>query len=69
MRHGRERLDDEIRAIFGEDEKSPDGVEKSITYKEFLGKINSRTRQEFLKQEEIRAKKQIPLGQDKEGEY
>jgi len=34
VRHGRERLDEEIRAIFGEDEKrQEDGVEKSITYK------------------------------------
>ena len=28
VRHGRERLDDEIRAIFGDDEKSTDGVER-----------------------------------------
>ena len=42
VRHGRERLDDEIRAIFGADEKNPDGSEKEITYGEYVEKINLR---------------------------
>eukprot|EP00351_Strombidinopsis_sp_SopsisLIS2011_P002182 CAMPEP_0116875900 /NCGR_PEP_ID=MMETSP0463-20121206/8007_1 /TAXON_ID=181622 /ORGANISM="Strombidinopsis sp, Strain SopsisLIS2011" /LENGTH=77 /DNA_ID=CAMNT_0004522297 /DNA_START=322 /DNA_END=555 /DNA_ORIENTATION=- len=32
VRHGRDRLDDEIKAIFGDDEKNNDGTEKEITY-------------------------------------
>merc|ERR1712166_1476369 len=42
VRHGRERLDDEIRAIFGDDEKDADGVEKAIRYGEYVEKINLR---------------------------
>lgn len=36
VRYGRERLDEEIRAIFGEDEKNEDGQEKEITYSEYI---------------------------------
>mmetsp|Transcript_64977 Transcript_64977/g.89811 ORF Transcript_64977/g.89811 Transcript_64977/m.89811 type:complete len:172 (+) Transcript_64977:31-546(+) len=32
VRHGRDKLDDEIKAIFGDDEKNNDGTEKEITY-------------------------------------
>ena len=63
MRHGRERLDQEIKAIFGDDDKTVDGVEKSVTYSEFLEKILTRTRREFLEHEEMMNKKKIPLGQ------
>jgi Ca2+-binding EF-hand superfamily protein len=42
VRHGRAKLDDEIRAIFGEDEKNPDGSEKEISYSEYVEKINKR---------------------------
>ena len=42
VRHGRAKLDDEIRAIFGEDEKNSDGSEKEITYSEYVEKINKR---------------------------
>ena len=52
MRHGRAKLDDEIKAIFGEDEKNPDGSEKAITYSEYVEKINKRAlekQQAYLK--------------------
>ena len=42
VRHGREKLDDEIKAIFGDDEKNQDGSEKEITYGEYVEKINER---------------------------
>jgi Ca2+-binding EF-hand superfamily protein len=37
VRYGREKLDDEIKAIFGEEEKNKDGSDKEITYGEYLG--------------------------------
>ena len=42
VRHGRAKLDDEIKAIFGEEEKNENGTEKSITYMEYVEKINAR---------------------------
>ena len=42
VRHGRDRLDDEIKAIFGDDEKNNDGTEKEITYGQYVEKINKR---------------------------
>lgn len=42
VRYGRTQLDDEIKAIFGEEEKNPDGSEKDITYEEYVTKINRR---------------------------
>uniref|UniRef100_A0A7S3FWN1 EF-hand domain-containing protein n=1 Tax=Strombidium rassoulzadegani TaxID=1082188 RepID=A0A7S3FWN1_9SPIT len=52
VRYGRENLDNEITAIFGEDEKNEDGSEKEITYGEYVDKINKRA----LKDEESRIK-------------
>ena len=66
MRHGRERLDDEIRAIFGDDEKDADGVEKSIRYSEYVEKINKRALAEFKHRENLRIKKKIPLGNEED---
>ncbi len=42
VRYGRDKLDDEIKAIFGEEEKNPDGSDKEITYGEYVDKIQSR---------------------------
>ena len=39
VRYGRENLDNEITAIFGEDEKNEDGSEKEITFGEYVDKI------------------------------
>ena len=42
VRYGRDNLDSEITAIFGEDEKNEDGSEKEITFGEYVDKINKR---------------------------
>jgi Ca2+-binding EF-hand superfamily protein len=42
VRYGRDKLDDEIKAIFGEEEKNPDGSDKEITYGEYVDKIQAR---------------------------
>ena len=47
VRHGRDNLDSEIIAIFGTDETNDDGSEKSITYSEYLEKINARALENF----------------------
>jgi len=49
VRHGRERLDDEIRAIFGENEKTDEGNEKFIQYREYIEKVNERAMKERKK--------------------
>lgn len=46
---GRERLDDEIKAIFGESDKTDDGEEKSIVYAEYIEKINHRAMEDRKK--------------------
>ena len=43
MRHGRNALDQEIKAIFGEEERDRDTSEElSITYSEYVNKITRR---------------------------
>jgi hypothetical protein len=42
VRYGRERLDSEIEAIFGSDDKQQDEEEKQITYQEYVEKVNER---------------------------
>ena len=42
MRNGRENLDKEITAIFGDEEKNPDGTEKQISFGEYVDKLNCR---------------------------
>ena len=42
VRYGRDRLDDEIKAIFGDEEKNPDGSDKEIRFGEYVEKINLR---------------------------
>ena len=46
VRYGRESLDDEITAIFGEDEKNNDGSEKEITFGEYVKKVHERSMKE-----------------------
>ena len=36
VRHGRNKLDQEIKHIFGEHEKNVDGSEREITYGEYV---------------------------------
>jgi SpoU rRNA methylase family enzyme len=38
----KERLEEEIRVIFGGEEKTADGLEREVTFKEYLDKINQR---------------------------
>merc|ERR1712147_69603 len=45
VRYGRDKLDDEIKAIFGDEEKNKDGSDKEISYGEYVDKINSRALQ------------------------
>eukprot|EP00916_Digyalum_oweni_P008986 GHVL01015126.1.p1 GENE.GHVL01015126.1~~GHVL01015126.1.p1 ORF type:complete len:115 (+),score=17.75 GHVL01015126.1:321-665(+) len=42
VRVGREKLDSEIQAIFGKNEKTADGQEKRIGYSEFLVSVEER---------------------------
>lgn len=39
VRYGRANLDEEIKAIFGKEEKTADGQEKEITFTEYLAKM------------------------------
>ena len=61
VRHGRDRLDAEIRAIFGDDEdqKDADGVERAIQYSEYLDKINARGLTEFKIKQELHFRKRL----------
>ena len=52
VRYGRDRLDDEIKAIFGDEEKNPDGSDKEIRFGEYVEKINLRAllmQQDYLR--------------------
>ncbi len=42
VRNGRENLDKEIEAIFGAEDKNPDGTEKFIIFGEYVEKLNRR---------------------------
>jgi Ca2+-binding EF-hand superfamily protein len=42
VRYGREKLDDEIEAIFGENDRNEQGNEKEIGYREYIEKVNHR---------------------------
>ncbi|EGR28272.1 hypothetical protein IMG5_179630 [Ichthyophthirius multifiliis] len=56
VRMGRNKLDEEIKAIFGEDEKTNDGQEKQISFCQYLEKINQRAieqRKEKLQNKKI----------------
>ena len=48
-------LEDQIKVIFGNEEKTPDGVEKEIGFQEYLEKINKRAI-EKRKEEILKAK-------------
>ena len=63
MRHGRKNLDEEIKAIFGEETGNRDTSEEpSITYSEYVNKITHRA----LKKQELMLKKK--MGKMREGE-
>jgi len=52
VRHGREKLDDEIKEIFGDQQKGPDGQELKINFSQFLSRANARlTKMRWAKRE------------------
>ena len=53
VRYKRDRLDEQITFIFGDDEKNDDGTEKEITFGEYVEKMNKRALQE--QQEKMRS--------------
>ena len=59
MRYGRQDLNSEITAIFGDEEKLPDGSEKYISFGEYVDKINKRA---LVDQQERMKKKNKPTG-------
>ncbi len=59
VRYGRENLDSEITAIFGEDEKNEDGSEKEITFGEYVDKINKRALKEHQERMKARRKGEV----------
>ena len=63
VKHGRDHLDQEITAIFGENEKNPDGTEKEITFGEYIEKINQRALKEHFA---ALAKKKMKIDPGKE---
>lgn len=42
VRNGKTHLETEIRVLFGEEETTSDGQEKSITFQEYLQRVNAR---------------------------
>jgi hypothetical protein len=66
VRYGRDRLDKEIRAIFGSKETNPDGSEKEITYGEYVSTINRRALKQMKKDLERKRKGKDPKDKDKE---
>ena len=65
IRHGRDLLDFEIEAIFGLDEKNTDGTEKSISFGEYLEKVNSRAiKEHFEKMKAMKATDRINKEED-----
>jgi Ca2+-binding EF-hand superfamily protein len=49
VRYGMEVLESEIKALFGNDEKQPDGTEKRITFSEYLEQVNKKNNSERKK--------------------
>ena len=61
VRYKRDRLDEQITFIFGDDEKNDDGSEKEITFGEYVDKMNKRALKE--QQEKLRMHLK-PKGED-----
>lgn len=65
VRHGRKNLDEEIKAIFGEEERNKDTSEEpSITYTEYVTKINRRALQRQAELARSKKKGVVPRGDD-----
>merc|ERR1712127_971412 len=61
VRYGRDKLDDEIKAIFGDTEKNKDGSDKEITYGEYVDKIQTRALEDHKKAIAILRKGEIKI--------
>ena len=61
MRYGRESLDEEITAIFGDEEKNPDGSEKEIMFGEYVDKINKRALKEQMEKIMAKRKREVAI--------
>ncbi len=64
VRYGRDKLDDEIKAIFGEEEKNPDGSDKEITYGEYVDKIQARALEIHLEAVRLKQKGIITMPEE-----
>ena len=64
VRYGRDRLDQEITAIFGAEETNPDGSEKVITFGEYIEKVNQRALVDFKEALAARCKASNPNADD-----
>lgn len=49
VRHGRDKLDEEIKHIFGDNEKNEDGSDLEINYETYLEKIQNRALEDHLR--------------------
>ena len=66
VRHGRKNLDEEIKAIFGEEQRDKDNSEEqSITYSEYVNKI---TRRALAKHSSVFGKR-AKLGNEDESQF
>ena len=52
VRFGRQNLDSEIHAIFGDEEKTKDGQEKEVNFQEYLERVNERAIQQRKQRKE-----------------
>ena len=65
VRYKRDRLDEQITFIFGEDEKNDDGSEKEITFGEYVDKMNRRA----LKEQQAKQKAHLKKKGEDDGDF
>lgn len=65
VRYKRDRLDEQITFIFGDDEKNDDGSEKEITFGEYVDKMNKRA----LKTQQAKMKSHLKKNGEEGGEH
>jgi len=64
VRFGREKLDDEIKEIFGDESKTKEGQEKEISLSEYLEKVRKKDFRERKRLELERKTVQPPKNDD-----
>lgn len=57
VRYKRDRLDEQITFIFGDEEKNDDGSEKEITFGEYVKKMNQRALETQMEKIKYKSKK------------